>query len=548
LKRKLKRAHEKSDRLSEECEVIRKSSKQKVQLEVQNAKRRKLNSDLITAKFTSRQWQCMTDGGWSDFESSLAATLDRNLGLFLAGGSKCCSYTRPGMAIWAYTLTFHGAPVEDTDGFEVYAVQKNTNTGVLRKVRSRLVSNLAQQEAKLKVELLEAKAKAMKAEQEKAKEAARAKRAEEAAATAAQEKAAAVSRAQLAEQEKANEAARAKRAEEAAAIAAQETHAAKVEVDQKEQAKKRAEENAKLAEEEATRANKVTAGLVKTAGIDTSRKWQCKTDRGWQDFPEKETNIIELQHQEVLKTSGTNSCDLSFNGWRYKVAFKSDTGDFDGICAIQTNSLTKTERPVRRISTQHPDLSQQRMWKATPHKLKGALTYEIQKPSLVQASVVCLDNQHWSTALGHYKALGGANNLKRVVVLQNNMLNRQFDACREGFRCAGKSTDEIWVYHGTETTLHSKILEVGFKVGGVDDIPVRCGSAYGNGVYTAKGPGTPHNYGREVIILAKTLPGNFQQSPPPKACDEMDSWGCGSRDWVIFKSGKQLLPVYACFF
>jgi hypothetical protein len=88
----------------------------------------------------------------------------------------------------------------------------------------------------------------------------------------------------------------------------------------------------------------------------------------------------------------------------------------------------------------------------------------------------------------------------------------------------------------------------GFKVGGVDPgVPVRHGAAYGNGVYSATGPAIAMGYngGNNRVILARALVGTQKQQP--RADAETDSW-VPQKDWMIFKSGQQILPCYVVYF
>jgi hypothetical protein len=48
--------------------------------------------------------------------------------------------------------------------------------------------------------------------------------------------------------------------------------------------------------------------------------------------------------------------------------------------------------------------------------------------------------------------------------------------------------------------------------------------------------------GRKMVILAKGLKGRFQDTAKGDA--NADSWRGGGKEWCIFRSGDQLLPVY----
>ena len=73
--------------------------------------------------------------------------------------------------------------------------------------------------------------------------------------------------------------------------------------------------------------------------------------------------------------------------------------------------------------------------------------------------------------------------------------------------------------------------------------PIANGAAYGHGIYSAKGPQTPMGYGgaSHSVILALALPGK------QGAMGVDDSW-TPRGDWVIFKSGAQLLPKYVAHY
>jgi hypothetical protein len=103
---------------------------------------------------------------------------------------------------------------------------------------------------------------------------------------------------------------------------------------------------------------------------------------------------------------------------------------------------------------------------------------------------------------------------------------------------------ELWVFHGTNNI--EAIMSGGFKVGG-QDIGVRVvhGSVFGFGVYTATGPNTPMQYARSSgenkrVILAKALEG----AKGPQGTS--DCWA-PKDDWLVFKTGEQLLPKYVVY-
>ena len=79
----------------------------------------------------------------------------------------------------------------------------------------------------------------------------------------------------------------------------------------------------------------------------------------------------------------------------------------------------------------------------------------------------------------------------------------------------------------------------GFLIGGVGNHRVVNGTAYGKGVYTATGPGTPMGYARntKAVILARGLEGQ-----PGKDSTRVNS------DWLIFRRSDHLLPRYIVYY
>ena len=157
--------------------------------------------------------------------------------------------------------------------------------------------------------------------------------------------------------------------------------------------------------------------------------------------------------------------------------------------------------------------------------------------------------QEFNIAYGHFFRLMGfrRNQSQQIAIAQvdvyvNPLLAGQFQQELAGLSGRGRPCEEDWVFHGTGSTENvAKIMLEGFKVGGSDGVPVVNGTAYGNGVYTAKGPDTPMTYGKATgqIILARALRGRRGDC----VSDDADSWE-PSKDWVVFRRGQQLLPVY----
>jgi len=104
----------------------------------------------------------------------------------------------------------------------------------------------------------------------------------------------------------------------------------------------------------------------------------------------------------------------------------------------------------------------------------------------------------------------------------------------------------VWVFHGTSSaaTVQSKCTG-GFKVGGQPGGPPIANAArYGHGIYAATGPSTPMGYGKDSrsVILCMALPGKRGTR------QEVDDSWYPRDDWVVFKTGAQLLPKYVVHF
>jgi hypothetical protein len=206
----------------------------------------------------------------------------------------------------------------------------------------------------------------------------------------------------------------------------------------------------------------------------------------------------------------------------------------------QKNDDTGVMRPVRAVPMMVRQTSTEMPLKPGT-KVGAAVKHEL-RPS----ASVGFESFHYNQAVGHLKALGGKANPTLVEYWENEPLANRFHAAQMRLaQHAGAETTKVWVFHGTKDEVVPQIMQHGFKVGGEGDVKVANGSAYGQGVYSATGPGTPMGYvkGRKMIIIAKGLKGRFQDTERGGA--NADSWrGPRGREWCIFRSGDQLLPVY----
>jgi hypothetical protein len=142
--------------------------------------------------------------------------------------------------------------------------------------------------------------------------------------------------------------------------------------------------------------------------------------------------------------------------------------------------------------------------------------------------------------------------VKRVEVIEygpNSKVRTNYECCRASFAAQGLSTVEALVFHGTPSLdTVRKIVTHGFKVGGKDEgVGVAHGSAHGLGVYTAISPSTPQSFcaGSNALILAKGLRGKQTQN---HHTNKKANSVCPNADWIIFKEGCQVLPLYVVHF
>ncbi|KAG5188092.1 hypothetical protein JKP88DRAFT_134603, partial [Tribonema minus] len=121
----------------------------------------------------------------------------------------------------------------------------------------------------------------------------------------------------------------------------------------------------------------------------------------------------------------------------------------------------------------------------------------------------------------------------------------QYRQARSQLAQASKDIEELWVLHGTSSSVVPNIMCGGFKVGGREGIPIRHGSQHGEGVYTSTqlsiALSHTSNESPAMVIMARALKGAHIRSSAASAA--YDSWS-PSNNWYIFKSGAQLLPVY----
>ena len=160
------------------------------------------------------------------------------------------------------------------------------------------------------------------------------------------------------------------------------------------------------------------------------------------------------------------------------------------------------------------------------------------------AKAVEIEAQHFELALGKFALHGGSSDkVHQVDVYDCPLRTHQFAELQRHFHAQGQSnelttTDSHWAFHGTTPEAAAGIMADGFRVGGTAGVAIRNGDVYGRGVYTARTATTAVKYalrgGEGTVVLANAIPGIHNH----------DSW-TPNADWVVFRTGQQLLPVYA---
>ena len=151
--------------------------------------------------------------------------------------------------------------------------------------------------------------------------------------------------------------------------------------------------------------------------------------------------------------------------------------------------------------------------------------------------------EEFNMAVGQYMRLlkAQSRHVKQVDVYDSPKVQKAFSDKERELKARGSDGNQIWVFHGTAKENIEKICAGGFIVAHGSQIVN--GAAYGNGVYTAKGPATPMGYARDTnaVILCLALPGRKGVQ------GQDDSWS-PHEDWMIFKTAEQLWPKYVVWF
>lgn len=261
-----------------------------------------------------------------------------------------------------------------------------------------------------------------------------------------------------------------------------------------------------------------------------------------------EEKLREVQTGSIFVTAQKNSLAVHVQDLAQEMQRLSTERD-----ALQTTIQQKDEEiHDREEQCRHHDMALARLVQA-PSVAKdwaipgialedGTMKYEICREHL-RSGADTREQDEFNFAFGQMLRLQADNQnirVKRVVVYENPLVATLYESKKQAMLRQG-ACKELWVFHGTAEQNIDKIMTAGFKVGG-DTVPVQNGAAHGRGVYTATGPMTPMQYsnsgGGNAVVLSKALEGT-------RGRQEQDDCWVPRGDWLIFKSGEQLLPTYA---
>jgi RNA:NAD 2'-phosphotransferase (TPT1/KptA family) len=128
--------------------------------------------------------------------------------------------------------------------------------------------------------------------------------------------------------------------------------------------------------------------------------------------------------------------------------------------------------------------------------------------------------------------------IEAVEYTRCSALEERYEASKKEIE-ARTAANERLLFHGTSNEAIDKIIREGFKVGG-QEVAIRTGAVYGQGVYVAANPETAMEYARDskMMLLSLAACGSFRT----------DHKFGGSEDIFVLTKGSQLLPRYIVHF
>jgi hypothetical protein len=312
-----------------------------------------------------------------------------------------------------------------------------------------------------------------------------------------------------------------------------------------------------------------------------AHKWVVKQMGGtWELLPAQVAQVLEMHF-----LSGEAQAMVDIRGVSHTVDMESFT-----MCSHRTTQGSmQVDRQLQGVGNGFPSISATRPtsscsdlpWRIAAEQVRPGVTKRVlinRKDSRVDVS---RETYELDMAYGHFRRLcgdginGTPRDVHSITVYDSESTSRQYNDMKGLLERRGAPTDEMWVFHGTSSNqIIEDIMSEGFKVSqpepmhgmhhstsllqvltrlrsqtlqvGGSEVGRRNGAAHGEGVYTAKGPESPWKYssGTNRVIIARALPGKSENVEHKKnAAAATDSWS-PKLDWIVFKDGHQLLPVY----
>jgi hypothetical protein len=190
----------------------------------------------------------------------------------------------------------------------------------------------------------------------------------------------------------------------------------------------------------------------------------------------------------------------------------------------------------------------------------GTLLHRMKIPSLDRRNACARDNEEIKICMGQAMSMSNMityDSAHTIDYIENKNAARRFKKCKARLKEEGKSTKQIWVFHGTTQLASAEaIVQGSFKVGGDGDATGLLDTpVWGVGVYSDTNPAIPSIFGK-YVLLCKALPGKHAtvlNSARNKVdpCPGFDSWEPPALEdptWRIFRTPEQLLPMYIIHF
>jgi cold shock CspA family protein len=298
-------------------------------------------------------------------------------------------------------------------------------------------------------------------------------------------------------------------------------------------------EEKRLRENAEARVNALAMEFASGLTTDEFRQWSFEEALGrFQAFEEPLNSRINAAY-DPDDPSKSAPVSWSDRGYHYEINWEK---------LVQVNVDTGTMRTIEHSSATpfKPTMWFSKPWSKSPQQLSGGCTFHsIQASDLDQSETRELAEFNFAFAQLQKLFVGrDTAYVKRVDVYESPVVERNYEMKKSSL----KQSRELWVFHGTpKVEAITAIMSGGFKVGGRDHgVPIAHGDVYGTGIYTATGPETPIGYAqngnaRNCVILAKALEGvKGRQSVG-------DCWA-PKDDWLVFKTGEQLIPKYVVHF